>query len=108
MTCADPQARRDPSGLESPGPGKRSLAASAGEAMMFAAPRTLTTAVVALATIAAAAFVVLALALGQGQQAQGTLALRTSPTETHDAWVVGDEPVVVADWYGASNYATSS
>jgi len=23
----------------------------------------------------------------------------------HDAWVVGDEPVVVIDWYGATNYA---
>jgi len=23
----------------------------------------------------------------------------------HDAWVVGDEPVVVIDWSGASNYA---
>jgi hypothetical protein len=23
----------------------------------------------------------------------------------HDAWVVGDEPVVVVDFYGASNYA---
>jgi mannose-6-phosphate isomerase-like protein (cupin superfamily) len=23
----------------------------------------------------------------------------------HDAWVVGDEPVVVIDWYGAGNYA---
>ena len=23
----------------------------------------------------------------------------------HDAWVVGQEPVVVVDWYGASNYA---
>jgi formylglycine-generating enzyme required for sulfatase activity len=22
-----------------------------------------------------------------------------------DAWVVGDEPVVTVDWYGASNYA---
>ncbi len=22
----------------------------------------------------------------------------------HDAWVVGDEPVVVVDWWGASNY----
>jgi quercetin dioxygenase-like cupin family protein len=22
----------------------------------------------------------------------------------HDAWVVGDEPVVLVDWYGASNY----
>ncbi len=23
----------------------------------------------------------------------------------HDAWVVGDEPVVMIDWWGASNYA---
>ena len=23
----------------------------------------------------------------------------------HDAWVVGDEPVVLVDWNGASNYA---
>ena len=23
----------------------------------------------------------------------------------HDAWVVGDQPVVVVDWYGATNYA---
>ena len=23
----------------------------------------------------------------------------------HDAWVVGNEPVVVVDWYGASDYA---
>jgi hypothetical protein len=22
-----------------------------------------------------------------------------------DAWVLGEEPVVVVDWYGASNYA---
>ena len=26
----------------------------------------------------------------------------------HDAWVVGDEPVVIVDWFGASNYAKSS
>lgn len=25
----------------------------------------------------------------------------------HDAWVIGDEPVVLVDWYGASNYAKS-
>jgi quercetin dioxygenase-like cupin family protein len=25
----------------------------------------------------------------------------------HDGWVVGDEPVVLVDWWGASNYATS-
>ena len=29
----------------------------------------------------------------------------TSLPEGHDAWVVGDEPVVVVDWWGASNYA---
>lgn len=23
----------------------------------------------------------------------------------HDAWVVGNEPVVVVDWHGATNYA---
>ena len=26
----------------------------------------------------------------------------------HDAWVVGNEPVVVVDWFGASNYAKTS
>jgi hypothetical protein len=31
----------------------------------------------------------------------------TSLPSGHDAWVVGDEPVVVVDWYGASNYAKS-
>ena len=29
----------------------------------------------------------------------------TSLPRGHDAWVVGEEPVVVVDWYGASNYA---
>jgi len=28
----------------------------------------------------------------------------TALPQGHDAWVVGDEPVVVVDWYGASNY----
>jgi hypothetical protein len=32
----------------------------------------------------------------------------TSLPSGHDAWVVGDEPAVVVDWYGASNYARSS
>jgi len=31
----------------------------------------------------------------------------TSLPSGHDAWVVGDEPVVVVDWQGASNYAAS-
>jgi hypothetical protein len=29
----------------------------------------------------------------------------TSLPKGHDAWVVGDEPAVMVDWYGASNYA---
>jgi hypothetical protein len=29
----------------------------------------------------------------------------TSLPSGHDAWVVGDEPAIVVDWYGASNYA---
>jgi hypothetical protein len=32
----------------------------------------------------------------------------TSLPSGHDAWVVGDEPVVVVDSYGASNYAKAS
>ena len=29
----------------------------------------------------------------------------TSLPSGHDAWVVGDQPVVLVDWYGATNYA---
>jgi hypothetical protein len=29
----------------------------------------------------------------------------TSLPAGHDAWVIGDEPVVVVDWFGASEYA---
>ena len=29
----------------------------------------------------------------------------TSLPAGHDAWVVGNEPVVLVDWYGATNYA---
>ena len=32
----------------------------------------------------------------------------TSLPAGHDAWVVGDEDVVVVDWWGASNYARLS
>jgi hypothetical protein len=32
----------------------------------------------------------------------------TSLPSGHDAWVVGDEPAVVVDWYGAANYAKAS
>jgi len=29
----------------------------------------------------------------------------TALPQSHDAWVVGNEPVVLIDWHGASNYA---
>ncbi len=29
----------------------------------------------------------------------------TSLPKGHDAWVIGDEPVVVVDWFGATDYA---
>ena len=29
----------------------------------------------------------------------------TSLPQGHDGWVIGDEPAVVVDWYGASDYA---
>ena len=29
----------------------------------------------------------------------------TSLPKGHDAWVIGDDPVVVVDWFGASDYA---
>jgi quercetin dioxygenase-like cupin family protein len=29
----------------------------------------------------------------------------TSLPSGHDAWVVGDEPVIAVDWFGAGNYA---
>jgi hypothetical protein len=32
----------------------------------------------------------------------------TSLPSGHDAWVVGESPVVTVDWFGASNYATQS
>jgi ketosteroid isomerase-like protein len=31
----------------------------------------------------------------------------TSLPSGHDAWVVGDDPVVTVDWFGASNYAVA-
>ena len=32
----------------------------------------------------------------------------TSLPSGHDGWVIGDEPVVVIDWYGASSYGKES
>jgi hypothetical protein len=40
-----------------------------------------------------------------GDSGIGRLVLQ--PGSGHDAWVVGDEEVVVVDWWGATNYARS-
>lgn len=32
----------------------------------------------------------------------------TSLPEGHDAWVVGDEPVIVVDWYGSTTWAQAA
>jgi len=42
-----------------------------------------------------------------GKEFDATPGQVTSLPAGHDAWVVGDEQVVVVDWYGASNYARS-
>ena len=43
--------------------------------------------------------------MADGQEFDATPGMITSLPSGHDAWVVGDEDVVVVDWYGASNYA---
>ena len=40
-----------------------------------------------------------------GSEFDATAGQITSLPSGHDAWVVGDEDVVVVDWFGASNYA---
>jgi quercetin dioxygenase-like cupin family protein len=42
---------------------------------------------------------------GDGTEFDAVPGQVTSLPAGHDAWVVGDEPVVVVDWYGASSYA---
>jgi hypothetical protein len=32
----------------------------------------------------------------------------TSLPSGHDAWVIGDEPAIMVDWFGASNYAKNA
>ena len=41
----------------------------------------------------------------EGQEFDATPGQVTSLPAGHDAWVVGDEDVVVVDWFGASHYA---
>jgi hypothetical protein len=43
----------------------------------------------------------------QQQEHRDFAAAFTSLPAGHDAWVVGDEEVVVVDWWGATNYARS-
>jgi hypothetical protein len=43
--------------------------------------------------------------MADGEEFDATPGMITSLPSGHDAWVVGDEDVVVVDWYGASNYA---
>jgi hypothetical protein len=40
-----------------------------------------------------------------GQEFDATPGQVTSLPAGHDAWVVGDQDVVVVDWFGASHYA---
>ncbi len=41
----------------------------------------------------------------EGREFDATPGQVTSLPARHDAWVVGDEDVVVVDWFGASHYA---
>ena len=43
--------------------------------------------------------------MADGSQFDATPGQVTSLPGGHDAWVVGDQDVVVIDWYGASEYA---
>jgi quercetin dioxygenase-like cupin family protein len=47
----------------------------------------------------------LAIRMDDGTEFVATTGDVTSLPSGHDAWVVGDEPVVVVDWFGASDYA---
>jgi hypothetical protein len=47
----------------------------------------------------------LAIRMDDGTEIMARAGDITSLPKGHDAWVVGDEPVVVVDWFGASNYA---
>jgi len=45
--------------------------------------------------------------MADGTEFDATPGQVTTLPSGHDAWVVGDEQVVVVDWWGASNYAKS-
>jgi quercetin dioxygenase-like cupin family protein len=48
---------------------------------------------------------VLRIQMADGTEFDGHPGDVTALPQGHDAWVVGDEPVVLVDWWGASNYA---
>lgn len=48
---------------------------------------------------------VLAVRMADGTEIEAHPGDVTALPHGHDAWVVGDEPVVVVDWWGATNYA---
>jgi hypothetical protein len=50
----------------------------------------------------------LAIRMDDGSEFIATKGDITSLPSGHDAWVVGDEPVVVVDWFGATHYAKGS
>ncbi|MFE3190383.1 cupin domain-containing protein [Nocardia sp. NPDC059240] len=43
--------------------------------------------------------------MADGTEFDAVPGMVTALPSGHDAWVVGDEDVVVVDWWGASNYA---
>lgn len=45
--------------------------------------------------------------MADGSQFDAVPGQVTALPSGHDAWVVGDEPAVIVDWWGASNYARS-
>ena len=47
----------------------------------------------------------LAILMADGAELESGAGQVTALPQRHDAWVVGDEPVVLIDWWGASNYA---
>ena len=46
--------------------------------------------------------------MADGQELEAEAGTITSLPAGHDAWVLGDEPVVAIDWQGASVWATTS
>ena len=48
---------------------------------------------------------VLRIRMADGTELETLAGAVTAVPEGHDAWVVGDEAVVLVDWWGASDYA---